>query len=300
MPTQVLIVGAGPTGLTLAIDLGLRGVRCMLVEQKDEPAFLPKMERCNARTMEIYRRMGIAERVRAAGLPAHCPMDIFIVFSLTEPPLVHHPHPSVDRGEGADRQVHGRHAAARALSADLAVHARTAAEADRRDAAERHGAVRLRAAVVQAGSRGVTATRARPRRRDVRDRRRNISSAATAARARCASSSASRCRATSCCSSARRCSVATSCTSASRSARGGTITSPTTRRRSSSCRIRPGISPCTRSSRAKPRCGRCSRRPSRCRSPTRCCSPACGGRTCCSPTGTARAVCSSPAMRCIW
>jgi 2-polyprenyl-6-methoxyphenol hydroxylase-like FAD-dependent oxidoreductase len=95
MDTQVLIAGAGPTGLTLAIDLGLRGVACTLIEQKPAPAFLPKMERCNARTMEIYRRMGIAERVRAAGLPAHCPMDIFIVFSLVEPPLVHHSHPSV-------------------------------------------------------------------------------------------------------------------------------------------------------------------------------------------------------------
>jgi 2-polyprenyl-6-methoxyphenol hydroxylase-like FAD-dependent oxidoreductase len=95
MDTQVLIVGAGPTGLTLAIDLGRRGVRCMVIEQKEAPQFLPKMERCNARTMEIYRRMGMAERVRAAGLPAHCPMDIFIVLSLVEPPLVHHVHPSV-------------------------------------------------------------------------------------------------------------------------------------------------------------------------------------------------------------
>jgi 2-polyprenyl-6-methoxyphenol hydroxylase-like FAD-dependent oxidoreductase len=95
METQVLIVGAGPTGLTLAIDLGLRGIRCTLVEQKPAPQFLPKMERCNARTMEIYRRMGIAERVRAAGLPAHCPMDVFIVLSLVEPPLYHLPYPSV-------------------------------------------------------------------------------------------------------------------------------------------------------------------------------------------------------------
>ncbi|TMJ99044.1 MAG: 2-polyprenyl-6-methoxyphenol hydroxylase, partial [Alphaproteobacteria bacterium] len=95
MDAQVLIVGAGPTGLTLAIDLGLRGVRAIVIEQKDAPQFLPKMERCNARTMEIYRRMGIAEQVRAAGLPAHCPMDIFVVLSLVEPPLVHHVHPSV-------------------------------------------------------------------------------------------------------------------------------------------------------------------------------------------------------------
>jgi 2-polyprenyl-6-methoxyphenol hydroxylase-like FAD-dependent oxidoreductase len=93
--TQVLIVGAGPVGLTLAVDLGLRGVRCTLVEQKEAPQFLPKMERCNARTMEIFRRMGLADRIRAAGLPAHCPMDVFIVTSVVEPPLLHLPYPSV-------------------------------------------------------------------------------------------------------------------------------------------------------------------------------------------------------------
>jgi 2-polyprenyl-6-methoxyphenol hydroxylase-like FAD-dependent oxidoreductase len=99
MDTQVLIVGAGPTGLTLAIDLGRRGIRCTLIEQKEAPQFLPKMERCNARTMEIYRRLGIADRIRAAGLPSHCPMDIFIVLSLVEPPLVHHVHPSVSEAK---------------------------------------------------------------------------------------------------------------------------------------------------------------------------------------------------------
>src|SRR5271157_3233734 len=96
MDTQVLVVGGGPTGLTLAIALGQRGVRCTLIEQKEVPQFLPKMERCNARTMEIYRRMGLAEKVRAAGLPAHCPMDVFIVLSLIEPPLLRLPYPSVE------------------------------------------------------------------------------------------------------------------------------------------------------------------------------------------------------------
>ena len=94
--TQVLVVGGGPVGLTLAIDLGRRGIACTLIEQKPAPQFLPKMERCNARTMEIYRRIGISEKVRAAGLPAGVPMDIFIVLSLVEPPLVHFPYPSVD------------------------------------------------------------------------------------------------------------------------------------------------------------------------------------------------------------
>ena len=101
--SDVLVVGAGPTGLTLAIDLARRGVRCTLIEQKEQPAFLPKMERANARSMEIYRRMGLAEKIRAAGLRADCPMDVYIVLSLTEPPLLHLPHPSVEQARAQTR-----------------------------------------------------------------------------------------------------------------------------------------------------------------------------------------------------
>src|SRR5580692_1753821 len=101
--TDVLIVGAGPTGLTLAIDLGRRGVRCTIIEQKEAPAFLPKMERINARTMEIYRRMGLAQRIRAAGLRADCPMDVYIVLALDEPALLHLPYPSVAQAHAETR-----------------------------------------------------------------------------------------------------------------------------------------------------------------------------------------------------
>jgi len=97
--TQVLIVGAGPVGLTLALDLGRRGVRCILIEQKEAPQFLPKMERCNARTMEIYRRMGLVQKVRDAGFPREAPMDVFIVTSLVEPPLLRLPYPSVAQAQ---------------------------------------------------------------------------------------------------------------------------------------------------------------------------------------------------------
>ena len=72
MDTDVLIVGAGPVGLTLAIDLGRRGVRCTLIEKKEAPQFLPKMERCNARTMEIFRRMGLADRSAPPDCRATC------------------------------------------------------------------------------------------------------------------------------------------------------------------------------------------------------------------------------------
>src|SRR5580704_7462143 len=93
--TQVLIVGAGPVGLTLALDLGRRGVHCTLIERNTTSIQLPKMERCNARTMEIYRRLGIAEQVRDAGLPRNAPMDVFLALSMADPALVHLPCPSV-------------------------------------------------------------------------------------------------------------------------------------------------------------------------------------------------------------
>src|SRR6478752_5953 len=80
--TQVLIVGAGPVGLSLAIDLGQRGIRAILIEKRSAPAFLPKMERVNSRTMEMYRRMGLAGKIRAAGLSSAIPMDVYIVLDL--------------------------------------------------------------------------------------------------------------------------------------------------------------------------------------------------------------------------
>jgi 2-polyprenyl-6-methoxyphenol hydroxylase-like FAD-dependent oxidoreductase len=95
MDTQVLIVGAGPVGLTLAIDLGKRGIRCTLVEKNDAPLGYPKMERCNPRTMEIFRRLGLAETVRAAGYPPDWPMDTYLVFDLMRPPLFKMAHPTV-------------------------------------------------------------------------------------------------------------------------------------------------------------------------------------------------------------
>jgi 2-polyprenyl-6-methoxyphenol hydroxylase-like FAD-dependent oxidoreductase len=74
---DVLIVGAGPVGLTLAIDLAWRGIEVTVVERR--AAAEPPEPKCNhvaARTMEIFRRLGIAETVRNAGLPADYPHDI--------------------------------------------------------------------------------------------------------------------------------------------------------------------------------------------------------------------------------
>jgi 2-polyprenyl-6-methoxyphenol hydroxylase-like FAD-dependent oxidoreductase len=92
-----VIAGGGPVGLTLAIELGQQGINVRLVDKRPTPGRLPKMERCNARTMENFRRLGIADRIRAAGLDNDVPMDVFIcVQDLTREPLVRHAYPSAN------------------------------------------------------------------------------------------------------------------------------------------------------------------------------------------------------------
>ena len=95
----VLISGAGPVGLTLAIQLAQQGVGVRLFERNPAPLRWPKMERCNARTMEIFRRMGLSERIRAASRFRDIPMDVFVVTRLQAPPLLHLRYPSVTESQ---------------------------------------------------------------------------------------------------------------------------------------------------------------------------------------------------------
>src|SRR5947199_5711790 len=86
--SEVLIVGAGPVGLTLAIDLAWRGIGVTLVETRARAE--PPEPKCNhvaARTMEIFRRLGVADKVRNAGLPADYPHDISYRTTFTGPEL---------------------------------------------------------------------------------------------------------------------------------------------------------------------------------------------------------------------
>lgn len=82
--TPVLIVGGGPVGMTLAMDLAWRGIDVTIVERRHagEPPE-PKCNHVSARSMEIYRRLGVAAKLRNEGLPEDYPNDVSYRTSFT-------------------------------------------------------------------------------------------------------------------------------------------------------------------------------------------------------------------------
>src|SRR5689334_17284559 len=91
---DVVVVGAGPVGLTLAIDLAGRGVRVIVAETRafDEAPNV-KCNHVAARSMEQYRRLGLVEQVRNAGLPPDYPNDVAFRTTVTGIELTRIPIP---------------------------------------------------------------------------------------------------------------------------------------------------------------------------------------------------------------
>jgi 2-polyprenyl-6-methoxyphenol hydroxylase-like FAD-dependent oxidoreductase len=80
--TSVIIAGAGPVGLGLACELGLRGVDCVLIEKRDGAITVPKQSMVSARNMEFCRRWGVAREVRSAVWPESHPRDFVYLASM--------------------------------------------------------------------------------------------------------------------------------------------------------------------------------------------------------------------------
>ena len=85
---EVLIVGAGPVGLSLAIELGHRGIHCLLVERNDRVGYNPRAKTTNVRTREHLRRWGIADALRRASpLPEDYPPNVVFATRMNGPRL---------------------------------------------------------------------------------------------------------------------------------------------------------------------------------------------------------------------
>jgi 2-polyprenyl-6-methoxyphenol hydroxylase-like FAD-dependent oxidoreductase len=82
--TKVVVVGAGPVGLTLAMDLAWRGIEVVIIESRatgEAPAV--KCNSVSSRSMEVYRRLGVAQKIREIGLPADHSTDVSSSTSVT-------------------------------------------------------------------------------------------------------------------------------------------------------------------------------------------------------------------------
>ena len=76
--TPVLVVGAGPAGLLAALQLARQGTHCLLVERSLDTTKWPKMDVTNCRSMELLRRLGIADDLREQGEPS-CGFGVLIL-----------------------------------------------------------------------------------------------------------------------------------------------------------------------------------------------------------------------------
>jgi 4-hydroxyisophthalate hydroxylase len=78
---QVVIVGGGPVGAALAVELGQRGISCALVERRLEPQRIPKGQNLTQRSVEHFYFWGVADQLRAARLlPPDYPMSGIVAY----------------------------------------------------------------------------------------------------------------------------------------------------------------------------------------------------------------------------
>jgi 2-polyprenyl-6-methoxyphenol hydroxylase-like FAD-dependent oxidoreductase len=101
LETTIVVAGAGPVGMSLAIDAAARGVDVVVLEARQ--AGEPPSAKCNtvaARTLETFRRLGVSDQVRAAGLPDDFPTDVIYCTAISGYELTRVRQPSrLERGQ---------------------------------------------------------------------------------------------------------------------------------------------------------------------------------------------------------
>lgn len=93
--TPVIIVGTGPVGLALALDLGWRGIDTLMLEKGDGTVEHPRTGLIAVRTMEFFRRWGIVQAVRDCGFPEDYSLSIEFCTSMTGHLLERDEYPSM-------------------------------------------------------------------------------------------------------------------------------------------------------------------------------------------------------------
>ncbi|MER7192739.1 FAD-dependent monooxygenase [Streptomyces flaveolus] len=94
-PVPVLVVGAGPVGMVAALELARQGVPCVLVDREFETSVHPKLDYVNPRSMEFFRRLGITDDIRSAGVAPGHRADVIWSTGLAGEPITSWELPSV-------------------------------------------------------------------------------------------------------------------------------------------------------------------------------------------------------------
>lgn len=93
----VIIAGGGPVGLTLALELNHQGVDCILLERNPTTTRHPKMDITNGRSMELFRRLGVADLLRERAVPPDHDYSVIWASDLAGWELARFDYPSVDQ-----------------------------------------------------------------------------------------------------------------------------------------------------------------------------------------------------------
>src|SRR6202040_4230408 len=91
----VIIAGGGPVGMTLARDLARRGIQTLLIERNPTTTRHPKMDITNARSMELFRRLGPPDAFGGVAVPEANTFDVSWIPGLSGHELYRFPYTSV-------------------------------------------------------------------------------------------------------------------------------------------------------------------------------------------------------------